>query len=76
MFGLELVMGGDNSKIFLNPKNLIIPNNYKAIGYIIAQDKKVADEIQNFRDQEEINWQKKEKLLANAESFDDQRKSI
>jgi len=48
MFGIELIQG-DYSKLFLNPKNITIPsNNIKVICYLIAEDKKVADDIQKF----------------------------
>lgn len=48
MFGIELIQG-DYSKLFLNPKNIQIPgNNIKVIGYLIAENKKVADDVQKF----------------------------
>ena len=44
MFGVELIIG-KTSKIFLNPKNMKLPVNVKTVGYIIASDKSVADDI-------------------------------
>jgi hypothetical protein len=54
LFGLELVLG-HNSKIFLNPKNLVIPSTCRIIGYIIAPDKTVADDIQNYDDADTVS---------------------
>jgi hypothetical protein len=56
MFGIEVIYF-DNSKIFLNPNNFIIPEGIKCVAYIIATDKKIADEIfrkQYKTDDEEI----------------------
>ncbi len=54
MFGIELIKN-DVSQIFLNPSNLLIPDNYKCFGYIITEDKKIADDIANFKmTQEEV----------------------
>ena len=49
LFGIEIVEGED-SQIFLNPGNFIIPDNLdKVLGYIISPDKGVADEISNYK---------------------------
>lgn len=46
LFGIELITNG-NSRIYLNPGNMRLPDvaDTKIMGYIISQDKSVADDI-------------------------------
>lgn len=50
LFGLEMV-SEDNERIFLNPGEMILPTSIdiRIMGYIISQDKGVADEIANYK---------------------------
>ena len=53
LFGLE-VIHEKQSILYLNPKSFTIPANKKVIGYVIAGDKKDADEIQNQKEDDDL----------------------
>jgi hypothetical protein len=50
LFGLELV-SDDNERIFLNPGEMMLPlsHDIRIMGYIISQDKGVADDIASYK---------------------------
>ncbi|KRX03636.1 hypothetical protein PPERSA_04188 [Pseudocohnilembus persalinus] len=66
MFGVEIIQN-DSSQIYLNPSNLVLEfkNDEKIYGYIISEDKKVAEDISNFKltkeEKQKIQFQKLKK---------------
>jgi hypothetical protein len=47
-FAIE-IGSGENTQIFPNPGNFILPENQRVTAYIIAADKDVADKISNYK---------------------------
>jgi hypothetical protein len=50
LFGLEMV-SEDSERIYLNPGDMMLPvsHDIRIMGYIISQDKGVADEIASYK---------------------------
>jgi hypothetical protein len=61
LFAMDIPTDKDSSVISINPGKYKLPQRGESVGYIIAEDKEVADEIRNCDKEKEI----KEEIMHN-----------
>ena len=59
----------ESTRIFPNPGDFVIPNSHRVTGYIIAEDKSLADQIGTYKNMEGDKSFNKSRTLANRKSY-------